>query len=160
MSTGIHLGKTIVEDVLPTVLPEPFFNTCRARVQLAAIGLQESRFEVRRQYNNGPAASFWQFEPGGIRAVMHNPDTEAYARRVLDQIGIQWRSSAVWSSMLLRDDVGVAFARLLLWSDRHALPAVGDVEGAWKYYLRNWRPGKPVHLTWARLYAEAVTFMS
>ncbi len=35
------------------------------------------------------------------------------------------------------------FARLLLWTDAKPLPAIGDEQGAWDYYLRNWRPGKP-----------------
>src|SRR5690606_35531315 len=42
----------------------------RATVMLLAIGLQESRFEHRRQIK-GPARGFWQFERGGgVRGVM------------------------------------------------------------------------------------------
>lgn len=38
--------------------------TPEAKVMLLAIGLQESRFEHRRQIK-GPARGFWQFEAGG-----------------------------------------------------------------------------------------------
>src|SRR5690606_38643231 len=54
----------------------------RATVMLLAIGLQESRFEHRRQIK-GPARGFWQFERGrGVRGVLTHPATAALAREV------------------------------------------------------------------------------
>ena len=46
--------------LLPAKMESP-----QAVVMLLAIGLQESRFEYRRQMGNGPAKSFWQAEQGG-----------------------------------------------------------------------------------------------
>ena len=43
------------------------------------------------------------------------------------------------------DRLDAAFARLLLWTEAPPLPAVGDVEGGFRYYLSAWRPG-----AWAR----------
>ncbi len=54
------------------------------------------------------------------------------------------------------DDLATAFARLLLWSDSAPLPTIGDEEGAWEYYLRLWKPGKPSRERWAEVYPQAV----
>jgi len=47
-------------------------------------------------------------------------------------------------------------ARLLLWTDPKALPAIGDADAGWSLYLRTWRPGKPHPKTWPALYAQAM----
>jgi hypothetical protein len=58
---------------------------------------------------------------------------------------------------LERDDMlACAFARLLLYTDSRPLPAIGDADGAWDYYIANWRPGKPHRQTWDALYAQAL----
>ncbi len=49
-----------------------------------------------------------------------------------------------------------AFARLLLFTDPRPLPALGNPQAAWDYYVRNWRPGKPHRDTWDALYAKAL----
>jgi hypothetical protein len=46
-------------------------------------------------------------------------------------------------------------ARLLLFTDAEPLPRLGDADGSWNYYLRNWRPGKPHPKTWRALYDAA-----
>ncbi len=51
--------------------------------------------------------------------------------------------------------LAAAFARLLLLTDAKPLPQIGDVQGAWAYYVRNWRPGKPHPDTWPGLYKQA-----
>nr|WP_316904517.1 hypothetical protein [Ralstonia mannitolilytica] len=53
--------KTAIEPAL-AILPSAM-DTREARVMLLAIGLQESRFMLRRQVG-GPARGFWQFEEG------------------------------------------------------------------------------------------------
>ena len=45
---------------------------------------------------------------------------------------------------------------LLLWTDPRPLPRIGEVQAAWDYYIRNWRPGKPHPKSWAPLYAQAM----
>jgi len=47
-------------------------------------------------------------------------------------------------------------ARLLLWQDKAALPAIGAKEHAWDYYLRNWRPGMPHRSAWDGNYNQAL----
>ncbi len=131
-------------------------DTPAARVQLLAIGLQESRFLHRRQ-TKGPAMGFWQFERGGgVRGVLSHASTWQAAREVCAARDVEPTASDVYN-MLEHDDVlAAAFARLLLWTDPARLPAVGEVNAAWALYLRTWRPGKPHPQTWGGLYAQAV----
>ena len=48
---------------------------------------------------------------------------------------------AVYSALHRDDILAAAFARLLLWTNPNALPAIGQEEAAWQLYLREWRPG-------------------
>jgi hypothetical protein len=52
--------------------------------------------------------------------------------------------------------LAAAFARWLLYTDPAPLPKIGAENGAWNYYLRNWRPGKPHPETWPANYKLAV----
>ena len=66
-------------------------------------------------------------------------------------------STAAVNEALASDDVlACAFARLLLFTDPRPLPALGNPQAAWDYYVRNWRPGKPHRDTWDALYAKAL----
>jgi len=122
-------------------------------VELLAIGLQESRFEHRRQIR-GPARGFWQFEAGGGTAgVRRHPVSKAWA----DDLVFRGMTNHGVNEELARDDVlACAFARLLLFTDPRPLPALGDAQAAWDYYIRNWRPGKPHRHTWDALYDRAL----
>lgn len=127
-----------------------------AKVMLIAIGLQESRFEHRRQIK-GPARGFWQFEAGGGTAgVLHHRATSAMASRIVSG-RLERPSTYSVNEALAADDVlACAFARLLLFTDPRPLPPLGNAQAAWDYYVRNWRPGKPHRHTWDALYAKAL----
>ncbi|SSW68531.1 hypothetical protein [Achromobacter agilis] len=124
-------------------------DTAAARVQLLAIGLQESEFEHRRQLVGspprpvGPAKSFWQAEQGGgmVRGVRLHTATRAAAAHLYEARGVPARDAAIWDAIEFDDVLAAGLARLLLWSDPGPLPRVGDAEGAWRLYLRTWRPG-------------------
>ncbi|WP_338615704.1 hypothetical protein [Achromobacter sp. E1] len=139
-------------------------DTPEARVMLLAIGLQESRFEHRRQLvgnpprPTGPAKSFWQAEQGGgmVHGVRRHVATSAAAAHLYQARGVAARDAAIWDAIEHDDVLAAGLARLLLWSDPGRLPAVGDEQGAWNLYLRTWRPGKPHAQTWPALYARAV----
>lgn len=127
-----------------------------ARVMLLAIGLQESRFAHRRQVR-GPARGFWQFElGGGVRGVMTHPTSRARAVQACQAAGIAATYEAAYRQLEHDDLLAARFARLLLLTDPKPLPGLGDEQGAWDYYIRNWRPGKPHRHTWGRLYAQAL----
>lgn len=159
-----HLA-TIHRDIVGPglrLLP-PSMGSRDAKVMLLAIGLQESRFTARLQRPirtgapNGPARGFWQFERGGgVKGVMTHSASAAYARIVCFGRGVEFKAMPVWSALAEDDLLACAFARLLLFTDPRPLPKLGDEDGAWSYYVANWRPGKPHRQTWAKLYGDAL----
>jgi len=136
-------------------------DTRAARVQLIAIGAQESKdWEHRRQMGNGPARGFWQFEKnGGVKGVMEHPlkTVRDLARQVCAARNCPWRRETIWSNLEHDDVLACAFARLNLYGDPYALPAIGDCDEAWDLYLRVWRPGEPHPEDWPERYALAVS---
>lgn len=131
-------------------------NSRKARVLMYAIALQESRFTHRRQIG-GPARGFWQFERGGgVRGVLSHPASSKHAGKVCAARNVKPTPIDVYPELEHDDVLAAAFARLLLFTDPSALPEIGDVQGSWDYYIRNWRPGRPHPKTWAPLYAQAV----
>ncbi len=131
-------------------------DTPTARIQLLAIGLQESRFEYRRQLGGGPAKSFWQMERGGgCAGIVRHPAVRDLTKWMCQERGCAFTALAIWNAIENDDILAAACARLLLWTDPKLLPRLGDVQGAWDYYERVWRPGKPHRETWDAFYAAA-----
>ena len=113
-----------------------------ARVNQAAIGQQESGYLVRRQYGNGPARGYWQFEEGGgVKGVMEHKSTAELARSVCHARGVPFVRRAVWEALETDDVLAAAFCRLLMWTDSGKLPTT-EADG-WAMYARTWRPGRP-----------------
>ena len=140
------------------------YRSPKAELLVLAIGGQESKYTSRQQIISkngklvaeGPATSWWQFErAGGVRGVIQHPANEADERRLCAAVGVPYEEKAVWEAMKHDDVLGAGFARLFLASDPKRLPEIGDVKGAWDYYLRIWRPGKPHPATWAKAYSDA-----
>jgi hypothetical protein len=123
----------------------------QARVILAAIGYQESAYQVRIQYGNGPARSYWQFENGrlaGINGVLTHKATSKLTADVCKACGVDPERMAVWRAMETDDVLGAAFARLLMYTDPNPLP--DNQADAWDMYAKRlWRPGKPHPDKWA-----------
>ncbi len=125
----------------------------RARILVMTIAGQESDWAARVQHG-GPAHSYWQFEEmGGVAELF--AVTPLQLKAVCGALDIPYDRSTVYQAMVYNDRLACCMARLLLWQDPPALPAVGDVEGAWRYYLRNWRPGAPHPEGWPGKYATA-----
>lgn len=145
-----------------SLLPERM-DSPEARVMLYVIALQESRFKHRRQLvgspprPTGPATGFWQFERGGgVRGVLNHRATADLAAGLCMVQGVKPDSQSAWAALEHDDVLAAGFARLLLWTDPHALPAIGDHEAAYRLYIRTWRPGKPKPDTWFELYHQAL----
>ena len=144
LKTVIRTAVNPAMALLPTMMDTP-----EARIMLLATGLQESRFEDRRQLVGrpprpvGPAKSFWQAEQGGgmVHGVRLHVATRATAAHLYQARGVPARDAAIWDAIEHDDVLAAGLARLLLWSDPGRLPVVGDAEGAWALYLRTWRPG-------------------
>jgi hypothetical protein len=150
-----------IPDILdPALKLLPSMDSVRARMMLLAIGLQESRFERRRQLGNGPARGFWQFESGGgVRGVLQHKASIYDAVKVCHQRGVGSSTREVYERLEHDDILACCFARLLLLTDPKPLPMVGDVDASWAYYLRNWRPGKPHPETWGDMYERAADLL-
>lgn len=154
----MQLNDVIGQVLLPTyarLLPGQF-ESPEATVMLLAIGLQESRFAHRKQVG-GPARGFWQFEQGGgVHGVLNHSASRLYARAFCLLRAVAPNDGDLYRALAHDDLLACAIARLLLWTDPNPLPRLGDEQGAWDYYLRNWRPGKPHRHTWAHLYDRAL----
>ena len=147
--------------LLPARMSSP-----EAEVMLLAIGLQESRFEHRRQLVGsppkpvGPAKSFWQAEQGGgmVAGLLryHDDRVRDLAVGLCAVRGVDPSPRAVWDAIERDDVLAAGLARLLLWTDPGRLPRLGDADGAWQLYIRTWRPGRPHRHTWDALYAQAL----
>lgn len=131
----------------------------RARVLLTAISGQEANWTARIQGGIGPARGLFQFERGGgVAGVLNDDATGLLAEQACRVSNVPINSIAVWQALALpaHDNLAVAFARLLLWSDVAPLPQVGDEKGAYAYYLRLWRPGAPDSARWIVRYPQAM----
>lgn len=123
---------------------------------LLAIGLQESRFEHRVQIGDGPAHGFWQFErAGGVRGVMRHPASRLFVQQLAAQRDVPFDELEIWTALAHDDVLAAGLARALLYTDPLPLPSIGNADGAWSCYVRNWRPGKPHRQTWDDLYGRA-----
>ena len=147
--------------LLPARMESP-----EAVLMLLSIGLQESRFQHRRQLvgspprPTGPAKSFWQAELGGgmVTGLLryHDDRVRDLAVGLCAVRGVDPSPRAVWDAIENDDVLAAGLARLLLFTDPGRLPKLGDVDGAWQLYLRTWRPGKAKPETWPALYAQAM----
>lgn len=118
----------------------------RAEVMLLAITLQEAGKDgllaYRLQQEQGPARGLWQNERGGgVAGVLGSPATADLARRFCAVRGVPALSASVYDALPHDDILAAGIARLILFADPAPLPALDDVDGAWRCYLRNWRPG-------------------
>lgn len=134
--------------LLPRELTSP-----GARAMLIAMGLQESRFQHRRQVK-GPARGFWQFEQGGVSGVLTHPASSAMARDFAHALRYPVETEAIHTALEHNDVLACGFARLLLWTLPDTLPEPTEPIDGWSQYLNAWRPGKPHEATWAAFFQE------
>ena len=145
--------------ILPAALSllPPEMDSPNARALLLAIGLQESRFQHRRQIG-GPARGAWQFEyGGGILGVRTHPATDGHLSAALNKLCYAPDASqeALYKAIEHNDVLAAVMARLLLWTLPDALPGPQDAGKGYSQYLQAWRPGKPHSFTWPDNYRQA-----
>jgi len=128
-----------------SLLPDDM-DSLESRAMLYAIAFQESGFQTRNQFGDGPARSFWQFEPIGVRGVIEHSATSYFAKGVLGQLYID--EDAAYDAIAYSDALATAFARLNLWKFPDPLPDEGEVDKAWHQYKQIWRPGRPRPEKW------------
>jgi hypothetical protein len=138
------------------LLPDEM-GTPEAAAMLMAIAYQESDFAARQQIG-GPARGFWQFEMGGVLAVISPQSIRIPLNAALE--ALRYPSGpkipqTYYDAIRHNDVLACVFARLLLWLHPLPMPARQDVDGAWAMYLRQWRPGKPRPDDWASSWQRA-----
>lgn len=118
-----------------------------AELHLVAITLQEDPGRRRRQWPTGPARGLWQFELGtektraGVWGIYLHAASREPLRALASARGVPFEPAAIYDRLQHDDVLAAGCARLLMFTDPHKLPARGDVEAAWQFYLRTWRPG-------------------
>lgn len=161
--------KTIVKPTLQLMADMPAVAVAysdKAAVLVMAIAGQEGAWRHRRQIGIGQyhpqsvgARGYWQFEstwggPVALNDVMQKTPRQLAA--ICEMLEIPNDELSLYEAVAWNDTLACVLARLLLWQDPAALPAIGDKETSWKYYLRNWRPGAPHPDAWPRNYDAAV----
>lgn len=122
---------------------------------LYAIGMQESRFQHRKQIG-GPARGMWQFEQGGgVRGVLNHAATKPLIEPILARLQYDTFPATSYNAIADNDILACVFARLLLWTIPGPLPTRGQAQEGYEYYIQGWRPGRPHRQTWDAFYAEA-----
>ncbi len=153
-----HINDRVIPAALD-LLPGRM-NSLEARAMLLAIGLQESKFQHRRQVN-GPAHSFWQFEQaGGVAGVLSHPMTASIITPICDFLLYPTTTLACYTAIEHNDVLAACFARLLLWTDSRPLPLRHQEESGWQIYYAQWRPGKPHPQTWHSAFVNAWQIVS
>ena len=141
--------------VLEDVSGKPLMGHTNAEHLLLAIALQESNARHRWQIK-GPARGYWQFEKyGGCKGVLEHRSTRGHAAALLEEIDIHTTLDAAWEALPFSELLQAGFARLLLWTHPHPLPAPVNASAAWTYYLNLWRPGRPGPDRWVANYQMA-----
>jgi hypothetical protein len=157
--TPLRLLLTAIRPALADLASGGIQDTPAARRMLLAIALQESGLRHRRQVTasgeeDGPAASFWQFEKGGgCKGVLTHHASAKHMRWVCTEYNIEPTAQGMWDAMRYNDIVAASAARLLLYTLPQALP-VNAAEG-WDQYIAAWRPGRPHPEKWAECWAIA-----
>ena len=136
--------------MLPMMMDSP-----EARLMLAAIALQESGLRFRKQIR-GPARGWWQFEEIAVREVAQHRSSTKHYHTTCELLEFDAHTKMMHEAIAYNDTMAFVIARLFLWRVPEALPAVGDEDGAWRQYVRTWRPGKPHPQRWPALYQRAM----
>jgi len=142
----VNFPYPIIYEATMKLLPERM-GSAESKAMLMAIGMQESKFEHRKQIN-GPAMGFWQFELTGIQGVLRHQQSRDPIRKVLKAMGYSDVAMTSYHAIEHNDILACAYARCLLWTVAGKLPGPSDHKVAWDQYLFAWRPGKPHSRTW------------
>jgi hypothetical protein len=148
----IRLLNLAIVPALAELASRGIADTAAARRFILAIALQESGLAHRRQVvsgtEDGPAASFWQFEAGGgCKGVLIHSLTKQHMQDLCAAFNVEPTPQGLWEAMRYHDIIAAAAARLLVYTLPGNLPTTA-AEG-WTQYTAAWRPGKPHPQTWA-----------
>lgn len=127
-----------------------------ARCWLLAFAWQETKLRTRKQYGNGPAHGLTQYEQGGLQCVLKNPATHLLALQLCEARGVAPTAFDIWRALEVDDVLCFGMCRLTQWADPHPLPAIGEQDAGWAFYLRAQNPGFPRPSDWPESCAKAI----
>lgn len=143
------------------ILPEKM-RAAKAVIQIAATAMQESNF-IHLVQIGGPAVSWWQFEPIAILDVLQRTTSARYAREACNHYGVTLSGDLNKDTRKLYDlfklqeyqQLACVFTRLNYWNSPISIPEIGNVNPAYLFYKRVWRPGRPRPERWPKAYSLA-----
>lgn len=137
------------------------FDSPEAACQLLAQGMHESGYRYRYQRDSlgrelpTLARGYWQFELDGVRAATTHRANGWIGGKLADLGYGGADDRALHHAVAHSELLMLLLARAMLWWVPEALPAIGDRDGAYAYYLRAWNPGARRKDAWGRDYARA-----
>ncbi|MFK2876912.1 hypothetical protein [Rhodanobacter hydrolyticus] len=131
------LAKVIVPAL--ALLPAQM-DTPPARVLLVAFGAQETGYRTRQQ-QGGPAHGLWQCERPLMQLLLDNKASSAEVYALCKSRAVAPLASDMYWALLTDDLFAAGTARLALWCNLAPLPALGNVDAAFDYYIATWGPG-------------------
>ncbi|MEF9946830.1 MAG: hypothetical protein RR800_00560 [Comamonas sp.] len=163
-STQLVIQSIVTGAIEPALALLPFkLGSGVAKVIMVAYGLKESDLTARKQFGNGPARGLWQFElghptkGGGVWGVVNHGASKELLSKLCQARGLPFDAAAIYRNLQHDDILAAGLARLLMWTDRKALPTTQD--SAWEMYAyRTWCPGKPNAEKWPASWAAAVSY--
>lgn len=145
----IEQSFTLMEAVFSSADPASIASS-EIMVLLMATAGQETHWQQRFQADGGPARSYWQFETEGLANVTRT----TRAGVILAALDIDVRQA--FEAIAYNDVLACCMARLNYWAVPAPLPMIGDVTGAYQYYVSTWRPGSPDETRWPPVYRTSL----
>jgi len=118
-----------------------------ARWLLLTYAMQESGLRTRVQVGGGPGRGLWQDEPPLMGLLLGNPASASQVRALCRSRAVAAWPADMYYAVQTDDLFACCIARYDMWCDPRPLPALGDVDGAFADYIRDWGPGAYVRGT-------------
>ena len=147
VSTAINPALNILATIM-----SPSVNTPTAARFLTTIAIQETELKARRQMEDGPARSLFQFESVAVDNVLSHPLSRKYASEFCKILCYRITKdepkniATIMAAIEHNDVLAAGFARLNLWASAYMMPTTED--SGWAVYTGIWRPGKADRKRW------------
>jgi len=138
----------------------PLADSLESRVALFAFAGQESGWKDRVQLAGGPGRSYWQIGMTAILDVLGNAAVGPGLIATCALWDIPSDPTTIYEAITWHDPLAYEMARRILLADPLPLAAIGDEQGCYACYLRNWRPEFERPEAWPAVYAQALAVVT
>lgn len=144
------INRDFIQNIIEGMPEKYSYAPLPAARLLYAIGLQETGFKCRSQYNGGPAKGYFQFEPIACQEVINRD------RALLEKYQLPTERTDLYKAIQWSEVGMVISARIFLYyASPFRLPKRNESALGWQNYIRAWRPGKPHPHRWELNWKEA-----